>query len=84
MDRARFTDGRCIVHGVAPSPRAAVTSAPPLPIAPHEARATPGWVATGNPGCLMQIGAGMPRNGIPIRVTHPVDLLDASYAARER
>ena len=41
-----------------------------------------GWVATGNPGCHMQIGSGMRLARIPLRVTHPVDLLDASYAAR--
>jgi glycolate oxidase iron-sulfur subunit len=40
------------------------------------------WLATGNPGCHMQIGAGMRLARIPIRVTHPVDLLDASYAIR--
>lgn len=39
------------------------------------------WVATGNPGCLMQIGAGLIRAGIPARSIHPIDLLDASYAA---
>ena len=39
------------------------------------------WVATGNPGCLMQIGAGLIRAEIPTRAIHPVDLLDASYAA---
>jgi glycolate oxidase iron-sulfur subunit len=39
------------------------------------------WVATGNPGCLMQIGAGLIRSEIPARSIHPVDLLDASYAA---
>jgi glycolate oxidase iron-sulfur subunit len=39
-------------------------------------------VATGNPGCLMQIGAGLRRAGSQTRVAHPVDLLDASYAAR--
>jgi glycolate oxidase iron-sulfur subunit len=39
------------------------------------------WVATGNPGCLMQIGAGLRRSGIPTRAIHPVDLLDASYAS---
>ena len=39
------------------------------------------WVATGNPGCLMQIGAGLIRAEIPSRSIHPVDLLDASYAA---
>ncbi len=41
-------------------------------------------VATGNPGCLMQIGAGLLREGSPVRAVHPVDLLDASYAQRER
>jgi len=38
-------------------------------------------VATGNPGCLMQIGAGLVRRGSHVRVAHPVDLLDAAYAA---
>jgi glycolate oxidase iron-sulfur subunit len=38
-------------------------------------------VVTGNPGCLMQIGAGMLRAGLRARAVHPVDLLDASYAA---
>jgi glycolate oxidase iron-sulfur subunit len=38
-------------------------------------------VATGNPGCLMQIGAGLHRASMKSRVVHPVDLLDASYAA---
>lgn len=44
-------------------------------------------VATGNPGCLMQLGAGLHRAGMRCRAVHPVDLLDASYgaqAARER
>jgi glycolate oxidase iron-sulfur subunit len=39
------------------------------------------WVATGNPGCLMQIGAGLIRANIPAKAIHPIDLLDASYAA---
>ena len=39
------------------------------------------WVTTGNPGCLMQIGAGLIRADINARAIHPVDLLDASYAA---
>ena len=38
-------------------------------------------VATGNPGCLMQIGAGLRAAGLPIRVAHPVELLDWSYQA---
>ena len=41
-------------------------------------------VATGNPGCLMQIGAGLHQARIRCRVVHPVDLLDASYAAQAR
>jgi glycolate oxidase iron-sulfur subunit len=40
-------------------------------------------VATGNPGCLMQIGAGLARAGIVARGVHPVVLLDASYGARD-
>lgn len=40
------------------------------------------WVATGNPGCLMQIGAGMRQDGISARGIHPVELLDASYSAK--
>jgi glycolate oxidase iron-sulfur subunit len=38
-------------------------------------------VATGNPGCLMQIGAGLRRAGMNARGVHPVDLLDAAYGA---
>jgi glycolate oxidase iron-sulfur subunit len=41
-------------------------------------------IATGNPGCLMQIGAGLLRARSPTRCVHPVDLLDASYAAAHR
>ena len=40
------------------------------------------YVATGNPGCLMQIGAGLLRSGSKTKAIHPVDLLDASYATR--
>jgi glycolate oxidase iron-sulfur subunit len=39
----------------------------------------PAVVATGNPGCLMQIGAGLLAAGLPIPVAHPVELLDLSY-----
>lgn len=41
------------------------------------------WVVTGNPGCLMQIGAGLMRQDSSTRTVHPVELLDASYAARD-
>jgi glycolate oxidase iron-sulfur subunit len=39
----------------------------------------PTLVATGNPGCLMQIGAGLAAAGLDIAVAHPVELLDWSY-----
>jgi glycolate oxidase iron-sulfur subunit len=38
------------------------------------------WVATGNPGCLMQIGAGLRRHGVRCDAVHPIDILDAAYA----
>ena len=37
-------------------------------------------VATGNPGCVMQIGAGLRAAGRDVPVVHPVELLDRSYA----
>jgi glycolate oxidase iron-sulfur subunit len=39
----------------------------------------PDVVATGNPGCLMQIGGGLLAAGLNIPVAHPVELLDRSY-----
>jgi glycolate oxidase iron-sulfur subunit len=41
--------------------------------------AAPDAVATGNPGCVMQIGAGLRAAGLSCPVVHPVELLDASY-----
>ena len=38
-------------------------------------------VATGNPGCLMQIGAGTLLAGMRVEVRHPVELLDLAYGA---
>jgi glycolate oxidase iron-sulfur subunit len=35
-------------------------------------------VATGNPGCIMQIGAGLDAAGVTIPVVHPVELLNGS------
>ncbi len=40
----------------------------------------PDVIATGNPGCLMQIRAGVRRFGLRARVAHPVELLDSAYA----
>jgi glycolate oxidase iron-sulfur subunit len=45
------------------------------------AEARPQLVATGNPGCLMQLGAGLAAAGVPAAVRHPVELLDESYRA---
>ena len=39
----------------------------------------PDFLVTGNPGCLMQIGAGLRAARLPIDVAHPVELLDHSY-----
>ena len=37
-------------------------------------------VATGNPGCILQIGYGLRKAGVSrIRVMHPVELLDQAY-----
>ena len=43
------------------------------------AQPRPHLVVTGNPGCLMQIGAGLRAARLPIDVAHPVELLDLSY-----
>jgi glycolate oxidase iron-sulfur subunit len=36
-------------------------------------------VASANPGCIMQIGAGVLLAGIEADVVHPIELLDAAY-----
>jgi len=36
-------------------------------------------VATANPGCIMQIGAGAKMAGLDVEVIHPIELLDAAY-----
>jgi len=46
--------------------------------------AAPQVVATGNPGCLMQLGAGLAAAGIRARARHPVELLDDAYRAAGR
>ena len=59
-----------------------VSAAVLAPKLEHIARTNATLVATGNPGCLMQIGAGLRRGGSTARAVHPVDLLDASYARK--
>ena len=38
----------------------------------------PDAVATGNPGCMLQIGAALARSGHAVPVVHTIQLLDAS------
>ncbi len=38
------------------------------------------WVATGNPGCIMQIGAGLTGDRLAPKVVHPVELLDRALS----
>ncbi|HEX5066508.1 MAG TPA: (Fe-S)-binding protein [Myxococcota bacterium] len=40
------------------------------------AAADPDLVATGNPGCLMQLRAGLARAGLRARAVHPIEILD--------
>ena len=46
------------------------------------AAADPDVVASGNPGCMMQLAAGLSRRGLRARVKHPVELLDESSGGR--
>jgi glycolate oxidase iron-sulfur subunit len=45
------------------------------------AAAGPDVVATGNPGCMLQLRTGLERRGLRARVAHPIELLDEAYAA---
>ena len=46
--------------------------------------ALPDVVLTGNPGCIMQIGAGLAASRLPTPVRHPVEMLDDAYALAGR
>jgi glycolate oxidase iron-sulfur subunit len=41
-------------------------------------------VATGNPGCIMFLGAGLARAGLKVGVAHPVELVDLAEGNAER
>jgi Fe-S oxidoreductase len=43
------------------------------------AAVSPDIVATGNPGCLLQLRSGAKQRGLRMRIAHPVELLAASY-----
>jgi len=40
-------------------------------------------IASGCPGCQMQLITGIKRRGLPVRVVHPVTLLDEAYEASD-
>jgi glycolate oxidase iron-sulfur subunit len=40
-------------------------------------------LASGCPGCQMQLNTGLQRRGLPIRVVHPVTLLDEAYGGAD-
>ncbi len=47
----------------------------------HALRAAdPDYVASGNPGCLIQLRAGMVAAGMRASAIHPIELLDRAYA----
>jgi glycolate oxidase iron-sulfur subunit len=43
------------------------------------AAADPDVIASGNPGCLMQLRAGAKLRGLRARIAHPVEILDEAY-----
>jgi glycolate dehydrogenase iron-sulfur subunit len=45
----------------------------------HIAAVDPDVIATGNPGCLLQLGWGVKRAGLRAAVLHPIELLDRAY-----
>lgn len=42
----------------------------------------PDFIASGNPGCLMQLSTGVAVHGLQAEVVHPVELIDRAIAAR--
>ena len=38
------------------------------------------WIATGNPGCIMYLRAGLLRSGDRTPVVHPVELVDQAWS----
>ena len=50
----------------------------------HIAAAEPDVIATGNPGCMMQLRTGARLAGLNAPVVHPIELLAAAYEAGEK
>lgn len=49
----------------------------------HLAAASPDMIATANPGCMLQIAAAARRAGHEWPVFHPIEIVDASMAAKD-
>jgi len=45
----------------------------------HLARLQPQLIATGNPGCILQLRQGVARHGLTAEVVHPVEVLARAY-----
>ena len=45
----------------------------------HIAEVNAEVVATGNPGCVLQLQSGIQKHNLPMKVMHPIELLDCSY-----
>jgi glycolate oxidase iron-sulfur subunit len=49
----------------------------------HIAAANPDVIATGNPGCLMQIRTGAKRHGLAVPIVHPIELMHWAHLAAQ-
>jgi glycolate oxidase iron-sulfur subunit len=47
----------------------------------HLAALDPDMIATGNPGCLIQISTGVKQHGLRATVVHPIEVLHWAYLA---
>jgi glycolate oxidase iron-sulfur subunit len=45
----------------------------------HLAAADPDLIATGNPGCMLQLRGGAEERGLRARVVHPIEILAQAY-----
>jgi len=50
----------------------------------HIASTGADFVASGCPGCQMQLVAGVKRQGLPVQVVHPIALLDRAYGPAQQ
>jgi len=48
----------------------------------NASRTSANYLATGCPACMMQLSAGVKRDGLEMQVIHTVQLLDRAYSAR--